>query len=95
MATARTLILAIGVALAGLLIGLGFARGRASDRFVVLKQVDERPVRADLAIWPLHLVAADGDLDRAHARIEDNVRSMAEAAARRSSSRSSTPSSRT
>jgi hypothetical protein len=72
--TARTLILAAAIALAGLFVGLGFARGRASDRFVVVKGVDERPVRADLAIWPLHLVAADDDLGRAHARIEDNVR---------------------
>lgn len=74
MTTARTLILAAAIALAGLFVGLGFARGRASDRFVVVKGVDERPVRADLAIWPLHLVAADDDLARAHARIEENVR---------------------
>jgi hypothetical protein len=72
--TARTLILAAAIALAGLFVGLGFARGRASDRFVVVKGVEERPVRADLAIWPLHLVAADNDLSRAHARIEENVR---------------------
>ena len=74
MTTARTLILAAAIALAGLFVGLGFARGRASDRFVVVKGVEERPVRADLAIWPLHLVAADNDLSRAHARIEENVR---------------------
>lgn len=74
MTTARTLILAAAIALAGLFVGLGFAQGRASDRFVVVKGVEERPVRADLAIWPLHLVSADNELGRAHARIEDNVR---------------------
>lgn len=74
MNTTRTLILAAAIALAGLFVGLGFARGRASDRFVVVKGVEERPVRADLAIWPLHLVSADNDLSRAHARLEENVR---------------------
>lgn len=74
MTTARTLILAVAIALAGLFVGLGFARGRAADRFVTVKGVAERPVRADLAIWPLHLVAADDDLARAHAQLEDGVR---------------------
>lgn len=74
MTTARTLILAAAIALAGLFVGLGFARGRATDRYVTVKGVDERPVRADLAIWPLRLVAADDDLARAHTKIEDGVR---------------------
>jgi uncharacterized protein len=73
MTTARTLILAAAIALAGLFVGLGFARGRATDRFVTVKGVDERPVRADLAIWPLHLVAADDDLARAHTKLQDGV----------------------
>lgn len=73
MTTARTLILAVAVALAGLFVGIGFARGRATDRYVTVKGVDERAVRADLAIWPLRLVVADDDLARAHAKIEDGV----------------------
>jgi hypothetical protein len=72
--TARTLIIAAAIALAGLFVGVGFAKGRASDRFVTVKGVAERPVRADLAIWPLHLVAADDDLARAHVKLEDGVR---------------------
>jgi hypothetical protein len=73
MTLARTIILAAAVALAGLFIGVGFARGRATDRYVTVKGVEERPVRADLAIWPLHLVAADDDLARAHAKLADGV----------------------
>lgn len=73
MTTARTLILAVALAAAGLFIGVGFARGRADARFVTVKGVAERPVRADLAIWPLRLVAADDDLARAHAKLEDAV----------------------
>lgn len=73
MTTARAIILAAGIALAGLFCGWGFARGRASDRFVTVKGVAERPVRADLAIWPLHLVAADDDLARAHAKLQSGL----------------------
>jgi hypothetical protein len=81
--------LALGVALGGLFVGSGFARARAADRFVAVKGISEREVRADLAIWPLHLVAADNDLSRAHAQIESSVSriraflaSIAEATAR-------------
>ena len=73
MTTARTLILAAAVALAGLFVGLGFARGRAVDRYVTVKGVAEREASADLAIWPLQLVAADDDLSRAHAKLESDV----------------------
>jgi hypothetical protein len=66
-------VLAVGIAAAGLLAGAGFARGRAADRFVTVKGVAEREVRADLAIWPLRLVAADNDLARAHAALQGSV----------------------
>ena len=66
-------ILALGLAAAGLLAGLGFARGRAADRFVTVKGVSEREVKADLAIWPLRVVAADNDLARAHASLQQSV----------------------
>lgn len=66
-------ILALGVALGGLFVGSGFARARAADRFVTVKGISEREVRADLAIWPLRLVAADNDLTRTQAQIESSV----------------------
>jgi hypothetical protein len=66
-------ILAVGVAIGGALVGWGFARGRAADRFVTVKGISEREARADLAIWPLNVVAADNDLARAHAQLETSV----------------------
>lgn len=72
-ATVRSLILALGIAFAGLLAGSGFARGRASDRYVTVKGVAEREVRADLAIWPLHLVGSDNDLATAQAKLARSV----------------------
>jgi uncharacterized protein len=66
-------ILAFGLVLGSLFIGAGFARGRASDRYVEVKGVAERDVKADLALWPLRLVAAGNDLVAAEARITQNT----------------------
>jgi hypothetical protein len=46
---------------------------RTGDRYVTVKGISEREVRADLAIWPLRIVAADDDLARAHAQIQASV----------------------
>jgi len=70
------IILGVGIALAGLFVGVGFARGRSADRFVTVKGISEREVRADLAIWPLRLVAADNDLGRAHASLQASVKQV-------------------
>ena len=66
-------ILAAGLALGGLLAGNGFARARAADRYVTVKGVSEREVRADLAIWPLHLVGADNDLAAANGKLNTSI----------------------
>jgi hypothetical protein len=67
------IVIAIGIALAGLLVGNGFARGRASERVVTVKGVSEKEVKADLAIWPLQVVGADNDLAAANAKVAANV----------------------
>lgn len=66
-------IVAVGIALAGLLAGNGFARARSADRYVTVKGVAEREVRADLAIWPLRVVGADNDLSVANAKVAKSV----------------------
>jgi hypothetical protein len=66
-------IIAIGVALGGFFIGSGFARAKAADRYVTVKGVSEREVRADLAIWPLRLVGADNDLATANMKLAKSV----------------------
>ena len=68
----RPIILAIGIAIAGLLIGGGFAKSR-EDRYVTVKGISERDVSADLAIWPLRIVAADNDLARANATVQKSL----------------------
>lgn len=71
--TVRTVILAVGIALAGLLAGNGLARARSADRFVTVKGVAEREARADLAIWPLSVVGADNSLSAAHTKLETSI----------------------
>lgn len=72
--TLGALALAVGIALGGYFAGSGFVRARTSDRTVVVRGVSEREARADLAIWPLRLVASDDDLARANSALENNVR---------------------
>lgn len=69
-------ILAVGLLLAGAFVGLGFTNVRDGDHFVTVKGVSEREARADLAIWPLGIVAADNDLSRAHANLLRSVREI-------------------
>lgn len=71
--TVGAIIVAVGIALAGLLIGRGFEQGRAADRYVTVKGVAEREVRADLAIWPLTVVAGDNDLAAANAKVASSI----------------------
>lgn len=71
--TFRSIILALGIIIAGAFVGGGVAQSRAADRFVTVKGISERTVRADLAIWPIRLVAADNDLNRAYTSLQNNV----------------------
>ena len=69
-------LVALGLSLGGWFIGDGFARGRASDRFVEVKGLAEREVTADLALWPLRYVSTGNDLTAAQAQITRNTRQV-------------------
>lgn len=75
-------VIALGLTLGGFAVGNGFARARSSDRFVTVKGVAEREVRANLAIWPLRVVGADNDLAAANAKVTRNVAGVREFLAR-------------
>lgn len=64
-----TLMLAVAIVVAGLLIGRGVERFRVADRSVAVKGVAERTVTADVGLWPVRMVAADNDLDAAQRKI--------------------------
>jgi len=63
-------LLALGAVLAGGLVGRGVERFRQEDRYVTVKGVSEREVRADLALWPLQFSSAGNDLPLAQARLD-------------------------
>ena len=69
----RPAILAAGLVIGGLFIGGGFARARSADRFVTVKGISEREVKADLAIWPLRIVAASNDLTTANTQLSASL----------------------
>jgi hypothetical protein len=70
------LVLAAGIAVAGFLVAGGLARFRAADRYVTVKGTSEREARADLAIWPLRVVAAADDLGRASTTLQGSVQKV-------------------
>lgn len=74
----RASIIALGLAFGGLLVGVGVGRVKSSDRFVTVKGVAEREVRADIAIWPLHITGADNDLTAAHAKLARSIAGVRE-----------------
>jgi hypothetical protein len=69
-------LLALGLVLGGWLIGDGFARGRASDRYVEVKGLAEHEVTADLALWPLRYVSTGDDLGAAQAQLTRSTRQV-------------------
>ena len=73
----RPAIIAFGLIIAGLFVGMGFARSR-TDRYVTVKGVSEREVQADLAIWPLRIVAASDDLGAANSQLQESLRKIRE-----------------
>lgn len=70
---AGTIILAVGIALGGLLAGNGFVRAKQAERYVTVKGVAEQEAKATLAIWPLRIVAANNDLAQANEQLQRSV----------------------
>jgi uncharacterized protein len=55
-------LVAAGLAGGGWLLGRSFVEARAGERWVTVKGISEREVKADLALWPLRFVATGNDL---------------------------------
>ena len=72
----RTIILAVAITLAGLLIGGGLSKVRANEHIVTVKGISEREVKADLAIWPLRIVSASNDLATANSQLATSLQNI-------------------
>jgi uncharacterized protein len=66
-------VLALGLAVGGLLVGRGFTEARLGDRFVTVKGVAERDVEADLAVWNLQFTAGGNDLSAVQRTLGRNL----------------------
>jgi hypothetical protein len=69
-------LICLGLIGGGYFIGDGFEEGRSDQRFVTVKGLAERIVRADLAIWPLRFTATGNDLAGVQAQIDQNVEAI-------------------
>jgi hypothetical protein len=72
------IILGLGLAGAGFLIGRGFERARSADRYVTVKGLAESFVSADLAVWPLRITATGADLARVQEQIDRDLSTVRE-----------------
>src|SRR5262245_50801634 len=72
----HVLILALAIVLAGVAVGSGVQRFRLADRSVTVKGVAERPVRADIALWPMRIVAAGMELGPTQDKIAADQRAV-------------------
>jgi hypothetical protein len=67
------LVLGLGLAAAGFLVGRGFERGRSVDRYVTVKGLAERFVKADLAVWPLRMTATGNELAQVQSKVDADL----------------------
>lgn len=59
-------VVALGLALAGMFVYLGFRTYAAKDRSVVVKGLSTRDVQADYAVWPMSFTVHGNDLPTAY-----------------------------
>ena len=64
-----TLMIATAFIVMGNFIKDGLIQIKSADRFVTVKGLSERDVKADLALWPIQFKVADDDLSKAQAEL--------------------------
>lgn len=69
------IVVALGLLGSGWFIGRGFEAGR-HDRYVTVKGLAERDVKADLALWPLRFVEAGNDLGKVQEAIQRDEKTV-------------------
>ena len=71
-----SVVLAMALIVSAWLVGHGIERFRVADRYVTVKGVAERTIRADVGLWPLRFVSAEDDLERAQRKIVSDRRAV-------------------
>jgi len=67
------ILIALGVAIAGFLIGQGVENARVGDRSVTVRGLSERVVKSDLAVLPLRFASAGNDLSEVQAKVDRDL----------------------
>ena len=70
----RTILLSLAIVFSGLAIGGGVMRFRLADRSVTVKGVAERDVQADIALWPMRIVASGTELAPTQDKLAEDQR---------------------
>ena len=66
----KVIFLGCSIVLAGYFVGNMHKTGKKYDRFVQVKGLSEREVKADLAVWPINITLAGNDLKLLRREIE-------------------------
>lgn len=64
-------LIAVALVIAGYFVGNMHKTGKEYDRFVQVKGLSEREVKADLAVWPINAILTGNDLKALKKRIDD------------------------
>jgi hypothetical protein len=59
-------LIAAGLAVGGWFVGQGFAHGKMGERYVTVRGLIERHVKADIAVWDISYSATDDDVVKAN-----------------------------
>lgn len=67
---ALALALFLGLVIGGYSIGKGLSKFRMADRYVTVKGLAEKDVKADLAVWSIRFTATGDDLSQVQTKVE-------------------------
>lgn len=73
-----SLILALGLVLAGYFISQTLVAGKKLDRTVVVKGLAEKEVQADLAVWPMQITLSSNELNELQGQLEQQTSKVIE-----------------
>jgi hypothetical protein len=66
----KVVVLGLAIVLAGYFVGNMHKTGKQYDRYVQVKGLSEREVKADLAVWPINIVLTGNDLATLKGQLE-------------------------
>ena len=66
----KVVVLSLAIVIAGYFVGNMHKTGKQYDRYVQVKGLSEREVKADLAVWPINIVLTGNDLSTLKGQLE-------------------------